>query len=424
MIQLPPDLFFGTTIATCIIVLKKSQDRQQDAVHRCVRGVRPPGQQEQAHRREPGRRSSTRSRRARTPTTSPTLVENERDRRERLQHRRLVLRRGRGHPRGGRHQGAQRRDRADRRPPGRAAAARSTRSSPTSKATRREPDRRSDRRAVPERRASSSARRRCGEFTAATGKSEDRLRRRRRRFAIHYGQIYTRLRHVDARRLVRSLTAMTSRHRRSRPAMSSSQHQSRTSRTSARRSPGCAAIEPPSLYARQLSASGIRLTIPKYVVLTSASRRVQAPEDRRVRRSGTKVDRRICEVDIAQGSGFPCRRSRFSARSSRILDTIHWSTGSRAGSGAGTSPAPVCVLPRLAPRLSPASERQVGARWARSEQFTVVGDSPRRRSASKGSAASITARSTHTTEPRRRVSVARASRAWHRACALLSLAMS
>ena len=25
MIQLPPDLFFGTTIATCIIVLKKSK---------------------------------------------------------------------------------------------------------------------------------------------------------------------------------------------------------------------------------------------------------------------------------------------------------------------------------------------------------------------------------------------------------------
>ena len=36
VIQLPPDLFFGTTIATCIIVLKKSQDRQQDAVHRRV----------------------------------------------------------------------------------------------------------------------------------------------------------------------------------------------------------------------------------------------------------------------------------------------------------------------------------------------------------------------------------------------------
>ena len=29
VIQLPPDLFFGTTIATCIVVLKKSQDRQQ-----------------------------------------------------------------------------------------------------------------------------------------------------------------------------------------------------------------------------------------------------------------------------------------------------------------------------------------------------------------------------------------------------------
>ena len=42
MIQLPPDLFFGTTIATCIIVLKKSkQDNQTlfiDASAEFVRG--------------------------------------------------------------------------------------------------------------------------------------------------------------------------------------------------------------------------------------------------------------------------------------------------------------------------------------------------------------------------------------------------
>ena len=40
VIQLPPDLFFGTTIATCIIVLKKSQEGQHDALHRRLRRVR------------------------------------------------------------------------------------------------------------------------------------------------------------------------------------------------------------------------------------------------------------------------------------------------------------------------------------------------------------------------------------------------
>ena len=90
VIQLPPDLFFGTTIATCIVVLKKSQDRQQDPVHRRVRRVRPPGQQEQAHRGEPaedprrlhrarGRRPLRQARRQRrrsprTATTSRSVV--------------------------------------------------------------------------------------------------------------------------------------------------------------------------------------------------------------------------------------------------------------------------------------------------------------------------------------------------------------
>ena len=46
------------------------------------------------------------------------LVDEQRHRRQRLQHRGLLLRRGRGHPRGRRHHGAQRRDRADRRAPG------------------------------------------------------------------------------------------------------------------------------------------------------------------------------------------------------------------------------------------------------------------------------------------------------------------
>ena len=39
VIQLPPDLFFGTTIATCIIVLKKSA-RQRHPVHRRLQPIR------------------------------------------------------------------------------------------------------------------------------------------------------------------------------------------------------------------------------------------------------------------------------------------------------------------------------------------------------------------------------------------------
>ena len=48
VIQFPPDLFFGTTIATCIIVLKK-QVRQRDPLHRRLGALHADGQQEQAH---------------------------------------------------------------------------------------------------------------------------------------------------------------------------------------------------------------------------------------------------------------------------------------------------------------------------------------------------------------------------------------
>ena len=52
VIQLPPDLFFGTTIATCIIVLKKSKTDNASCS-----STRPPSssarQQEQAHPSEP-----------------------------------------------------------------------------------------------------------------------------------------------------------------------------------------------------------------------------------------------------------------------------------------------------------------------------------------------------------------------------------
>ena len=111
VIQLPPDLFFGTTIATCIIVLKKSQDGQRG---RCS-STPPPSSFDRATRTSSptrtSRRSSTPSPLARTSTTSPSSSTNEDIADERLQHRGLVLRRGRGHQRGRRHHRAQRRDR-------------------------------------------------------------------------------------------------------------------------------------------------------------------------------------------------------------------------------------------------------------------------------------------------------------------------
>ena len=97
VIQLPPDLFFGTTIATCIIVLKKVQDRQRRAVHRRHCRVRTPRQQEQAHRRQP--REDPR----RVHCTGGRGPLHEADgerghRRQRLQHRCLQLCRSRRHP--------------------------------------------------------------------------------------------------------------------------------------------------------------------------------------------------------------------------------------------------------------------------------------------------------------------------------------
>ncbi len=117
VIQLPPDLFFGTTIATCMIVLKKIEERQQglfiDGSAEFIRSGNknkldrdPPGQDHRRLRRAGGHRSLREARR------------QQHDRRERLQHRRQLLRRGRRHTRGHRHPGAQRRDRPDRQPTG------------------------------------------------------------------------------------------------------------------------------------------------------------------------------------------------------------------------------------------------------------------------------------------------------------------
>ena len=120
VIQLPPDLFFGTTIATCIIVLKKSKtDNKILFIDASAEFVRQ-GNKNKLTEREPA--EDPRRLHAREDVDHfATLVENADDRRERLQHRGLLLRRGRGHPRGRRHQGAQRRDRPDRRAAGRAA---------------------------------------------------------------------------------------------------------------------------------------------------------------------------------------------------------------------------------------------------------------------------------------------------------------
>ena len=70
VIQLPPDLFFGTTIATCVIVLKKSKTDNASCS-----STPPPSSSTPATRtsspRRTNRRSWTHSRRA--PTTSTSL---------------------------------------------------------------------------------------------------------------------------------------------------------------------------------------------------------------------------------------------------------------------------------------------------------------------------------------------------------------
>ena len=69
VIQLPPDLFFGTTIATCIIVLKKSKtDNATLFIDASAEFVRPATRTSSPTRTS--RRSSTRSWRATTSTTS------------------------------------------------------------------------------------------------------------------------------------------------------------------------------------------------------------------------------------------------------------------------------------------------------------------------------------------------------------------
>ena len=106
VIQLPPDLFFGTTIATCIIVLKKSKTDNRvlfiDASAEFIRQGNKNKLTASNQAEDPRRVHRARP----TSTTSPTLVDYESHRGEQLQHRGQLLRRSRGHPRSGRHQGA------------------------------------------------------------------------------------------------------------------------------------------------------------------------------------------------------------------------------------------------------------------------------------------------------------------------------
>ena len=130
VIQLPPDLFFGTTIATCVIVLKKSKadnkilfiDASAEFTRQGNKNKLTADHQQTILDAFTTREDVAALRHAGRPRG---------DRRQRLQHRGQLLRRGRGHPRRRRHHGAQRRDRPDRREPGRSSAPRSTRSSPT-----------------------------------------------------------------------------------------------------------------------------------------------------------------------------------------------------------------------------------------------------------------------------------------------------
>ena len=175
VIQLPPDLFFGTTIATCIIVLKKSKtdnatlfiDASAEFVRAATRTSSP---------RRTGRRSSTRSAARDGRRALRAARRQRRDRRERLQHRRLVLRGAGGHdarpstsPRSTPRSPASSRGRPS-------CARRSTRSSRTWRA-RREPDRRADSGALPGRVAAPGARRASAEFSARHRRSEGGPRR-------------------------------------------------------------------------------------------------------------------------------------------------------------------------------------------------------------------------------------------------------
>ena len=163
VIQLPPDLFFGTTIATCIIVLKKSKADNKTLFIDAIGGVHPRRQQEQAHRRQPTEDPRgvhrPRGRRPLRPTRR-----QQRHRRQRLQHRGQLLRREPRTP--------AKRSTSPRSTPRSPASSparpncgrRSTPSSPISKVDEHEPHRRPHRRALPRWRATSAPLGEVGNF--------------------------------------------------------------------------------------------------------------------------------------------------------------------------------------------------------------------------------------------------------------------
>jgi type I restriction enzyme M protein len=121
VIQLPPDLFFGTTIATCIIVLKKSKADNAvlfiDASAEFTR-VGNKNKLTEAIQQPHPRRGSPR---ARTLAHFAKLVPNGDIAANDYNIAVSSYVEAGGHPRGHRHHGAERRDRPDRRPAGRAA---------------------------------------------------------------------------------------------------------------------------------------------------------------------------------------------------------------------------------------------------------------------------------------------------------------
>ena len=118
VIQLPPDLFFGTTIATCIIVLKKSKkDNAVLFIDASAEFIRAGNKNKLTEANQQKILDAFHAARGRRPFAR--LVANSRHRgATATTSRSRRTSSSRGHPRGGRHHGAECRDRADRRAPG------------------------------------------------------------------------------------------------------------------------------------------------------------------------------------------------------------------------------------------------------------------------------------------------------------------
>ena len=356
VIQLPPDLFFGTTIATCIIVLKKSKADNEIAVHRRVGGVRPPGQQEQAHRRQPAadprrvhrprrRRPLRRAgrQRRRSPTTATTsrsrsYVEAE-DTREaiditalnaeiaRIVARQAELRDG---------------DRRDRRRPRR----------------RRRVSRIDDLIAelCPDG-VEFKTLGEVGEFIRGQRASRRRTSSTRASACIHYGQIYTDYgTSTTDDEVVRDSGAGRAACGRPSQVTSSSRPRARTSKTSARRSPGSATTE--------IAISGDSLHLHARAWIRCTSRTSSRPTTFQIaegassspaRRSRGSRERRLATDQD------PCAAARGSARDRRRSSTIDWKQleAELEAELEARSP-PVCVLPRLPAQLSPRARQSGG----------------------------------------------------------------